>query len=84
MDFTLYVGDFAYSSWSLRGWLLLDAFGIPFDMRHAHMRTDKFEELKAEMAPSRLVPIAVQSFPPTTPVIRRRGSSSDLATVSCM
>ena len=50
MDFTLFVGDFAYSSWSLRGWLLLDAFGIPFELRHAHMRTQNFEDLRADMA----------------------------------
>ena len=56
MDFTLFTGDYAYSSWSLRGWLLLDAFGIPFTHRHAHMRTPAFEALRAEMAPSRLVP----------------------------
>ena len=56
MDFTLFVGDYAYSSWSLRGWLLLDAFGIPFTLRHARMRTPDFEDLRAEMAPARLVP----------------------------
>lgn len=56
MDFRLFVGDFAYSSWSLRGWLLLDAFGIPFEFRHAHMRTPEFEAMRAEMAPARLVP----------------------------
>jgi glutathione S-transferase len=56
MDFTLYTGDYAYSSWSLRGWLLFDAFGVPFAERHANMRTPGFEALRAEMAPSRLVP----------------------------
>lgn len=56
MDLTLYIGDHAYSSWSLRGWLLLDAFGIGFQQRYAHMRTEAFEDLRAEMAPSRLVP----------------------------
>jgi len=28
MDFTLYVGDFAYSSWSLRGWLVFRHLGL--------------------------------------------------------
>lgn len=56
MDFTLYVGDFAYSSWSLRGWLLLDGFGLPFDLRHAHMRTPAFRAQLDEIAPARLVP----------------------------
>ncbi len=56
MRTTLFVGDSAYSSWSLRGWLLLDAFGIDFQLRTAHMRTPAFEALRTEMAPARLVP----------------------------
>lgn len=56
MTLTLYVGDYAYSSWSLRGWLLLDAFGIKFRMRYAHMRTQEFTDLQAEAAPARTVP----------------------------
>ena len=56
MSLTLFVGDYAYSSWSLRGWLLLDAFGVPFQHRYAHMRTEAFEALRRDMAPSRLVP----------------------------
>lgn len=56
MDLTLFIGDYAYSSWSLRGWLLLDAFGIAFTPRHAHMRTPGFKALRAEMVPARLVP----------------------------
>ena len=69
MDFTLFVGDYAYSSWSLRGWLLLDAFGIPFTLRHAHMRTQAFEDLRAEMAPSRLVPTLAVSDGTRAPVM---------------
>lgn len=56
MQFTLFIGDYAYSSWSLRGWLLLDGFGVPFTARYAHMRTPGFQALRAEMAPARLVP----------------------------
>ncbi len=69
MDFTLFVGDYAYSSWSLRGWLLLDAFGIPFTVRHAHMKTPAFEDLRAEMAPSRLVPTLSVSDGTRAPVL---------------
>jgi glutathione S-transferase len=29
MTYELFIGDYAYSSWSLRGWLLFDRFGIP-------------------------------------------------------
>ena len=56
MELTLYLGDYAYSSWSLRGWLLLDAFGVAFQKRYAHMRTPEFEAMRTEMVPSRLVP----------------------------
>ena len=54
--YTLFVGDYAYSSWSLRGWLLLDAFGLDFDLRYARLKTPEFNELTKEMAPSKLVP----------------------------
>jgi len=69
MDFTLFVGDFAYSSWSLRGWLLLDAFSIPFEMRRAHLRTPEFETMRAAMAPARLVPALAVSDGVRSPVM---------------
>ncbi|MFK7942196.1 MAG: glutathione S-transferase [Paracoccaceae bacterium] len=56
MKLSLFIGDRAYSSWSLRGWLLLEAFGIPFRTHLAHMRTQAFEDLRAEIAPSLTVP----------------------------
>ena len=56
MEFTLFVGDCAYSSWSLRGWLLLDAFGVRARLRSAPMLTDAFNEMRAEMSPARTVP----------------------------
>lgn len=28
MNYDLYIGDYAYSSWSLRGWLLVNRFGL--------------------------------------------------------
>jgi hypothetical protein len=30
MTYDLYIGDRTFSSWSLRGWLMLKSFGIPF------------------------------------------------------
>jgi glutathione S-transferase len=30
-DFTIYIGNKTYSSWSLRGWLPLKQLGVPFD-----------------------------------------------------
>ena len=31
MSLTLYIGNKAYSSWSLRPWILMKQLGIPFD-----------------------------------------------------
>lgn len=56
MKHTLFVGDYAYSSWSLRGWLLCDGFGIDVDLHYAHMNTPAFNALKDQIAPGRLVP----------------------------
>lgn len=56
MTYELAIGDRAYSSWSLRGWLLFDAFGLPVRVRRAQMRTPAFPALLAEFAPARTVP----------------------------
>jgi glutathione S-transferase len=56
MTLTLFVGDYTYSSWSLRGWLLMDPFEIPRSLRRATMRTADFDALIEEIAPSNTVP----------------------------
>lgn len=56
MTYTLAIGDRAHSSWSLRGWLLFDAFGIAVRTRRAQLYTPGFAELLAEFAPARSVP----------------------------
>lgn len=56
MTYTLAIGDRAYSSWSLRGWLLFDTFGIPVVIRQARLYTPEFASLLAEFAPARSVP----------------------------
>ena len=57
MTYDLAIGDRAYSSWSLRGWLLLDAFGLPVRVRTARLYTDELPNLLAEFAPGRTVPV---------------------------
>ncbi len=57
MTYTLAIGDRAYSSWSLRGWLLFDAFGIPVTTRTARLYTDELPTLLAEFPPARTVPV---------------------------
>lgn len=56
MTYTLAIGDRSYSSWSLRGWLMLAKFGLPVRVRRAHLYTDAFQALLAEFAPARRVP----------------------------
>ena len=56
MSYTLVIGDRAYSSWSLRGWLLFDAFGIPVSVKSARLYTDELPRLLADFAPSRTAP----------------------------
>lgn len=54
--YTITIGDKAYSSWSLRGWLLLAAFGIKHEEDLVPMYTPAFDRLRAERAPARTVP----------------------------
>jgi len=56
MSYTLFLGDAAYSSWSMRGWLLLDAFDLPFKAEWVPMYSDAFTEMQARHAPARTVP----------------------------
>ena len=56
MTYRLFIMDRAYSSWSLRGHLLLDAFDLPFAVTHAEWPSPEFDALKAEIAPGRTVP----------------------------
>jgi glutathione S-transferase len=57
MPYTLAIGDRAYSSWSLRGWLLFDAFGIPVTTRLARLYSDDLPAVLADFPPARSVPV---------------------------
>ena len=52
----LLIGDRAYSSWSLRGWLLFDAFGIPVKTTIRALYSESLRATLAEWAPARTVP----------------------------
>jgi glutathione S-transferase len=56
MSYTLAIGDRSYSSWSLRGWLMFAAFGLPVTVRSARLYSDALPELLADFAPARTVP----------------------------
>lgn len=64
MTYEIALGDRAYSSWSLRGWLLFERFGIPYKARHARLASDAFATLMQDFRPARTVP-AVR-FPEVT------------------
>ena len=56
MIYTLAIGDRAYSSWSLRGWLLFDAFSLPLRVRTARLYSQELPELLKEFFPAKTVP----------------------------
>jgi glutathione S-transferase len=58
MDWTLAIGERCYSSWSLRGWLLFDAFGIAVRTVSAPMYSADFDRVLAGFPPARTVPAA--------------------------
>jgi glutathione S-transferase len=54
--YDLVIGDRAYSSWSLRGWLLFDAFGIRCTLHQARLYTDELPNLLRAYHPARTAP----------------------------
>jgi glutathione S-transferase len=56
MTYDLVIGDRAYSSWSLRGWLLFDAFGIPVRTDRARLYTDELPTLLRDYFPAKTAP----------------------------
>ncbi len=59
MSYTLIIGDRAYSSWSLRGWLLFDAFGIGVKTQLARLYSDELPNMLAPYAPARTAPTLI-------------------------
>ncbi len=54
---TLVVGDRAYSSWSLRGWLALRKAGVAFEERLVRLDTATMAAELAALSPARTVPV---------------------------
>ena len=57
VSFTLIVGNKNYSSWSMRPWVLLKQFGIPFDEVMLKFQSAEWDAHIARLSPSRLVPV---------------------------
>ena len=54
--YDLVIGDRGYSSWSLRGWLLFEPFGIPVKTISARLYTDELANVLKDFPPSRTAP----------------------------
>ena len=59
MTDTLLVGDRAYSSWSLRGWLLFEKFGLPVTTRDVDLSADSVAAQLSDVPPAVTVPTLV-------------------------
>lgn len=56
MTYEIALGDRAYSSWSMRGWLLFERFAIACTTRHARLGSDEFATMMQDFQPARTVP----------------------------
>ena len=58
-DFTIYIGNRVYSSWSLRGWLTLKQAGVPFEEVMIPLYVEGGKAAILEHSPSGKVPALV-------------------------
>lgn len=56
MTYDLYIGDRTFSSWSLRGWLMLHKFDLPYRTHMVGLYSGAIAQDMATLAPARLVP----------------------------
>ena len=57
MTYDLFIGDRTFSSWSLRGWLMLEKFNLPHRVNMVGLYTGTMAEDLAPVAPAHLVPV---------------------------
>ena len=57
MTYDLFIGDRTFSSWSLRGWLLLEKFGLPYRAHMVGLYSGTMAQDLADLAPARTVPV---------------------------
>lgn len=77
MTYDLAIGDRAHSSWSLRGWLLFDAFGVPVRTHVARLYTDELPDLLTSFHPARTAPAL--RLPDGTTVMESLAIAEELA-----
>jgi glutathione S-transferase len=56
MTYDLYIGDRTFSSWSLRGWLMLEKFNLPYRTHLVGLYSGTMAADLASLAPAHLVP----------------------------
>jgi len=56
-DYTLYIGNKNYSSWSLRPWLAMKVAGIPFEEKLIPMFDDDWKASITKVSPTAQVPV---------------------------
>ncbi|MEL6617999.1 MAG: glutathione S-transferase [Pseudomonadota bacterium] len=56
MTYDLFIGDRTFSSWSMRGWLMLEKFGLPYRTHMIGLYDGTMTDDMAPLAPARLVP----------------------------
>jgi glutathione S-transferase len=59
MTYHLIIGDYAYSSWSIRGWLLLDRFGLSYRATVLDFSSRDVEHQLRTYRPARTVPTLI-------------------------
>jgi glutathione S-transferase len=57
MTYQLYIGDRTFSSWSLRGWLMLEKFGLPYKSHMVGLYSGTMQADLAHLEPARTVPV---------------------------
>ncbi|EAQ05083.1 hypothetical protein OB2597_07355 [Pseudooceanicola batsensis HTCC2597] len=57
MTYDLFIGDRSFSSWSLRGWLMFERFGIPVRTHTTGLYSGTLAQDLTDLAPARLVPV---------------------------
>lgn len=57
MTYDLFIGDRLFSSWSMRGWLMLDMFDLPYRVHVTGLYSGTFKDDLAPLAPAKLVPV---------------------------
>lgn len=56
MSYDVILGNYAYSSWSLRGWLVFERFGIPFRIEMVDFKKGSVPEQMPGWFPAKTVP----------------------------